>query len=143
MRPIVAGIASLILASLAFAQPSASPPPPKRIPIPGITLTDNERAELTTGAAKLRQDLDALAKELAGNAPLLALLPDVEIFHKAVDWALRYDEFMAPKEIAYARTLLVKAHERAAQLRNKQTPWLSATGLILRGYRSKLDGSVQ
>jgi pimeloyl-ACP methyl ester carboxylesterase len=142
MRPIVAGLALLILASLAFAQPSASPPP-KRIPIPGITLTDNERAELTAGAAKLRHDIDALAQELAPNAPLLALLPDVEIFHKAVAWALRYDEFMAPKEIAYARTLLVKGHERATQLRGRQTPWLSATGLILRGYRSKLDGSVQ
>lgn len=143
MRPIVAGLAFLILASIASAQPTASPPAPKRIPIPGITLTDTERAELTTGAGKLRQEIDALAKDLAGNAPLLALLPDVEIFHKAVDWALRYDEFMAPKEIAYARTLLVKGHERAAQLRGKQTPWLGATGLILRGYRSKLDGSVQ
>jgi pimeloyl-ACP methyl ester carboxylesterase len=67
----------------------------------------------------------------------------VEIFHKAVDWALRYDEFMAPREIAYARTLLKKGHERSTQLRARQTPWLDATGLIVRGYRSKIDGSIQ
>ena len=143
MRPLVAGLAFLLLASIAPAQTNTAPPTPKRIPIPGITLTDTERTELTAGAAKLRLDIDALAKELAGNPSLLALLPDVEIFHKAVDWALRYEEFMAPKEIAYARTLLTKGHERVTQLRAKQTPWLSATGLVLRGYRSKLDGSVQ
>ena len=143
MRPILVALASLILVAHAIAQPTGSPPPPRRIPIPGITLTDNERSELTAGTTKLRAEIDALAKELAGNATLLALLPDVEIFHKAVDWALRYDEFMAPKEIVYARTLLTKGQERVSQLRGKQTPWLTATGLILRGYRSKIDGSVQ
>jgi pimeloyl-ACP methyl ester carboxylesterase len=143
MRLILAALASLLLATIAFAQAPASPPPPKRIPIPGITLTDNERRELTTGAAALRREIDVLAKELAGNPTLLALLPDVEIFHKAVDWALRYDEFMASREITYARTLLTKGQERVTQLRGQQAPWLTATGLVLRGYRSKLDGSVQ
>src|SRR5262245_10834010 len=99
MRPILAAFASLAFATLVSAQTPTSAPPPKRIPIPGITLTDSERSELTAGAGKLRVEIDALAKELAGNATLLALLPDAEIFHKAVDWALRYDEFMAPKEI--------------------------------------------
>lgn len=140
MRPLLA----LILVSAALAQtPPTSPAPPKRIPIPGITLTDSERHELAAGAATLRAEIDALAPALAGDAKLVALLPDVEIFHKAVDWALRYDEFMAPKEIAFARTLLTQGRERATQLRAKQAPWLDATGLIVRGHRSKLDGSVQ
>ncbi len=134
-------LAALALASSALAQ--TSPPPPKRIPIPGITLTDAERDALTAGAASLRRDIDALARELANEPRLLALLPDVEIFHKAVDWALRYDEFMAAKEIATARSLLEQGGKRAAHLRGKQAPWLEATGLILRGHRSKLDGSVQ
>lgn len=137
---------ALAVAASALAQTSApSQPPPKRIPLPGITLTDTERAELAAGAATLRAEIDALARELAGaaDAKLAALLPDVEIFHKAVDWALRYDEFMAPREIAFARTLVTQGRERAAQLRAKQAPWLDATGLIVRGHRSKLDGSVQ
>jgi hypothetical protein len=144
MRP-TALVLSLTLAATAFAQPAAPAPTPpaKRIPPPGITLTDVDRTTLTAGVAALRRDLDALPAELAGDARLLALLPDVEIFHKAVDWALRYDEFMAPKEIAFASHLLEEGRARVAQLRAKQAPWLDASGLIVRGYRSKLDGSIQ
>jgi hypothetical protein len=71
------------------------PPPAKRLPPAGIQISDADRAELTAAAAALRRDLDALAREFAtgAGAPekarLAALLPDVEIFHKAVDWALR------------------------------------------------------
>jgi dienelactone hydrolase len=138
-------LAGFILIGVGFAQTPApvSLPPPKRIPGPGLTLTDVERSELTAGAAALRSEIDALAKDSAGDSRVMGLLPDVEIFHKAVDWALRYDEFMAPKEIAFARQLLAQGHERAAQLRAKQAPWLDATGLVVRGYKSKLDGSIQ
>ena len=134
---------SLALAAFAHAQTPPAPPPPKKIPAAGITLTDAERGELSVGAAALRRDIDALARELASDAKLTALLPDVEIFHKALDWGLRDETFYSPKEIAYARTLLAKGAERVAQLRAKQAPWLDATGLIVRGHRSKLDGSVQ
>ena len=147
MRNPIALLATLVFSSLAVvatAQSAPAPQPPaKRIPIPGLTLTDAERGELTAGAAALRRDIDALAGALAAEPKLLALLPDVEIFHKAVDWALRYDEIMATKEIAFARHLLEEGAQRVAQLRAKQAPWLDATGLIVRGYRSKLDGSVQ
>lgn len=108
------------LVASAWAQPApppAAPLSPKRIPIAGITLTDTERAEITLGAAELRT--------------------------KAVDWALRYNEFMAPKEIAVARNYLARGRKRAAQLHQRQAPWLDATGLVLRGYRSKIDGSIQ
>jgi len=48
--------------------PTAAPSPPKRIPIAGITPTDTERTELTTGAAALRTELHGLAQELATDA---------------------------------------------------------------------------
>ncbi len=141
MRPtLLLLVVSLAPTLLPSQVPSA---PPKQIPPPGLTLADSDRAELTAGAASLRHELDALASTLAANPRLLALLPDVEIFHKAVDWALRYDEFMASKEIAYARRLLAQGQERIAQLRGGHAPWLEAPGLALRGYRSKLDGSIQ
>ena len=141
MRLFFLSVALAAFSSVALAQ--SPPAPPKRIPIPGITLTTAERAEPTAGAAVLRRDIDALAGEIAGKAKLAALLPDVEILHKAVDWALRHDEVMAPKEIAFARRMLELGRERATQLRAGTAPWLDATGLILRGHRSALDGSVQ
>ncbi|MBI5767411.1 MAG: hypothetical protein HZA93_06415 [Verrucomicrobia bacterium] len=148
---------SVLLASLALAsaQTPSAPPPPKKIPAPGLTLTTADRAELTAGTAALRAEIDAVARALASpaDARLLALLPDVEIFHKAVAWALADDTLYTPKEIAFAKHLLAEGRERAAQLRSKKAPWLDArgspaegsakAGLIVRGHRSKLDGSVQ
>ena len=128
----------LALATTAFAQTS-----PKQIPPPGIELSQSDRAELTNGAFALRREIDTLTQELATQPGLRERLPDVEIFHKAVDWALRYNEFFSPKEVDFARKLLIEGHQRAGQLRLHQTPWLEATGLVVRGYRSKIDGSIQ
>ena len=138
----------LFTLTLTFPFPSRAqtpPPPAKRLPPAGIAIPDPARTELTAATAALATEITTLRTELAAarNAPLLALLPDVEIFHKAVDWALRYDEFFAPKEIATARHFLALGRERAAHLRAGRTPWLDATGLVLRGYRSKLDDSLQ
>ena len=136
-------LATSFTASLARAQ--TPPPPAKRLPPAGIAIPNPARTELTAATAALATEITTLRTELAAarNAPLLALLPDVEIFHKAVDWALRYDEFFSPKEIATARHFLALGRERAAYLRAGRTPWLDATGLVLRGYRSKLDDSIQ
>lgn len=133
----------LLLGFAPIAPAQTAPPPPRQIPPPGLTLTDADRDELTAGAAQLQAEIDALRQSLTAEPRLLALLPDVEIFHKAVDWALRFDEFMAPAEIAIARRFLAQGSERAAQLRAGDAPWLNATGVILRGHRSRLDGSVQ
>ena len=46
---------------------------------------------------------------------------DARIFHKAVDWALRYDEFLDPKQVAVARGLLALAAARA-ELRKLARP---------------------
>jgi pimeloyl-ACP methyl ester carboxylesterase len=39
--------------------------------------------------------------------------------------------------------MLKLGHERAAQLLAGRAPWLEATGLVVRGFRSPLDGSIQ
>ncbi len=139
-------LALAYLAAGAAILPAQTPPPPaKRLPPAGLAIPAAARTELTAGAATLRGELEALARELAnaGNARLAALLPDAEVFHKAVDWALRHDEFFDVKQIEVARRYLITGRERVAQLRGGRAPWLDATGLVLRGHRSKLDGSVQ
>ncbi len=133
----------LTLCTVILAQ--TPPPPAKRLPPAGVTIPAAARDELTTGAAALRTELDALTADLtkARNARLLALLPDAEVFHKAVDWALRYDEFFDVKQVEVAKRFLATGRERVAQMREGKSPWTDATGCVIRGYRSKLDDSIQ
>ncbi len=116
----------------------AAQPKPARVPPPGLAITEKDRAALRAGAEALAKEIEALR-----SSPQRELLPDVEIFHKAVDWALRYDEFYRSNEVGLARALLKTGLERARQLREGQPAWLTATGLVVRGYVSKIDGSVQ
>jgi pimeloyl-ACP methyl ester carboxylesterase len=115
----------------------------RRIPPPGVAITESDRTELTDSAARLAKEIEALRGELKGKPALLELLPDVEIYHKAVDWALRYDEFFKTNETRTARALLSLGMERVQSLRDGFAPWLTATGLVVRGYVSKIDGSAQ
>lgn len=132
------------------AKPKPTPPPPavdhlgiKLIPQPGIAILDNDRAALEAGVSALGKEIDALRDTLIANPEALALLPDVVIFHKAVDWALRYNEFFEPKQIDVAKKLIDLGNQRAAELKAGTPSWLKATGLVVRGYVSKIDGSVQ
>jgi len=155
--PLLVLVAALS-GSPVFAQESApaaakvkpTPPPPavdhlgiKLIPQPGIAIPDADRAGLEEGVAALGKKIESLRGELAATPDRLTLLPDVEIFHKAVDWALRYDEFFDVKQIGMAKTFLELGTTRAGELAAGTPSWLSATGLVVRGYRSKIDGSVQ
>ena len=121
----------------------AAEPEVRRIPPPGIQIPDEARAELTSGAAALAKEIDSLRTALAGKPKLLELLPDVQIFHKAVDWALRFDEFFDPKQVDAARRELAMGMARANELRSGNASWEQQTGLVVRGYISNIDGSVQ
>jgi hypothetical protein len=135
-------IFSALLLSALMAN-AASTNMPARVPPTGLRIKESDRAELSAGAAELTKQIEALRRELVSTPRLLELLPDVQIFHKAVDWPLRYDEFYRSNEVAIARGLLKQGFERLRELRNGNAPWLTATGLVVRGYVSKIDGSVQ
>ena len=115
----------------------------RRVPPPGLKIDAAERAELKAGAATLGKEIDALRTELKAKQALLDLLPDVQIYHKAVDWALRYDEFFKSNETQVARALLQQGTDRAKSLRAGTAPWTTATGLVVRGFVSRIDDSVQ
>ena len=120
----------LLFAVAAVAQPTIKP-----VPAIGIEVPAADRAELESGLAHLRASIDKLK-----SGPLL---PDVLIYHEAVRYALQYNEFFKPAEIAAAKTLLQQGEARAAQLAEGQAPWTTATGLVVRGYVSKIDKSIQ
>lgn len=113
------------------------------IPPPGIAVPDADRARLTQGLSKLRTAIDEAAKAQAKHPMLADLLPDLEIYHKAVDWALRYNEVHKIHELKNADELIAEGLQRAEAFKSGQTPWTKQKGLVVRGYRSKIDGSVQ
>ena len=133
----------LTLALTATALAQTPPPTTKQNPPPGVAIPDADRRELETGVANLGREIETLRASLKANPAQLALLPDVQIFHKAVDWALRYDEFMDVKQVASAKRALAEGLDRAKALKSGQSPWAQASGPVLRGYVSKIDGSVQ
>jgi hypothetical protein len=113
----------------------------RRVPQPGIELSDDDRAALTEELKKLKYALAVLEEKL--EPKFKEYLPDVEIYAWAVHSALKYNEFFNVKEIAIAKNHLKTGRERAEQLLGRKHPWATQTGLVVRGYKSKIDGSVQ
>jgi hypothetical protein len=116
-------------------QPAQQRQPMKPVPPVGVEVPASDRVELEAGLQRLRAAID----KLRGNP----LLPDLLIYHEAVRYALQYNEFFKPDEIVKAKTLLQHGEERARQLAEGKAPWATATGLVVRGYVSKIDKSVQ
>ncbi len=121
------------LAIVAFGQ--APRRDPYLIPPPGVVVAEADQRQLKAG-------LDRLAKRLL---PLAGRphLEDAQIFHKAVRYAVEGGEFFAADDVFKAKELLRLGNERAAELERGSASWATATGLQVRGYVSKLDGSVQ
>ncbi|MGH9769170.1 MAG: prolyl oligopeptidase family serine peptidase [Blastocatellia bacterium] len=115
----------------------------RRIPPKGIEVPATDRAELEAGVVELGKEIEALHVELKSKPALLDLLPDVQIYHNAVRYALAYNEFFKPEEIALAKSQIKQGLERARALREGKAPWATQTGLVVRGYVSEIDGSVQ
>ena len=136
--------AAVVLGSHVFGQaPASGPAPVKPVPPPGVQIPGGDRAELEAGVVVFGKDITIARHNLQAKPEMLALLPDVMIFHKAVDWALRYDEFFNVKQVATAKHLLELGNQRLSELKAGKPSWISATGLVPRGYISKIDGSVQ
>ena len=114
-----------------------------RVPAVGIEIPEDTRLALRERTDALGQAIDQLRDQFTETPPLLRFLPDVQVYHKAVDWALRHRLFFKEGAFKTAEELLAEGTERAKQLANGKTPWTRQPGLIVRGYISRLDGSVQ
>jgi pimeloyl-ACP methyl ester carboxylesterase len=119
--------------------------PDKVRPVPpaGIKLSAAQRQELQAEINALGEDIAALRGQWQKKPALLELLPDVQIYYNAAHYALAYNEFFRTGEIDIAHKLLQQGRRRAQLLREGQAPWTSSSGLVVRGYVSRIDGSVQ
>jgi hypothetical protein len=140
-RPL---LALALLASLAAADGERDNHPDnvRPIPPPGVPVPEADKSELRAGLEDLSREIEAVRQEQKGK-PALDFLPDVQVYAKAVQYALTYNEIFHLREIPVAKALLRQGLERARQLRQGAVPWNTASGLVVRGYVSRLDGSVQ
>ncbi len=115
----------------------------RQVPPPGIEVPSEKQKEPKESLAELEKEILALKSQKNHSTVVQKYLPDVEICHKAVRDALLYSEFYRPAEIEFAAGLLDTGMERASQLKEGNAPWTRQTGLVFRGYRSKIDGSPQ
>lgn len=133
----------LLFSSFTFADGPTDniPENVRRIPKLGIEVPAAERAKLEEQIAAFEKQISRL--RLRTDSLTRELFPDVLIYHKAAHDALKYQEFFDAKEIPVAFTLLKEGMERAEQLEKGSPLWTTQTGLVVRGYVSKIDGSVQ
>lgn len=142
MRPVAAFVLVCWLSSAKADGPGDNlPDNVRRVPKPGIEVPADR-------ATALRNELAALEKQIAelekrGESHVRELLPDVRIYAKAVHDALEFNEFFEINELDVADELLREGRERAAALAGGKAPWTTTTGLVVRGYVSRIDGSVQ
>ena len=113
----------------------------RRIPKLGVEVPAELAEEFEVSLTELRSKIDKL--ESSDDSNIRRLIPDVEIFYRAVHDALTYQEFFHERELQVARKLLQQGHDRADQLGQNDAPWTRETGLVVRGFVSDLDGSVQ
>lgn len=115
----------------------------RRVPPSGITLSSAVRDELNAGVDSLKGSLSTARSRWVKDSQVIRWLADIDILHKSVDWAVRYDEIFRTNEVDSARAQLTMATERLKSLQKGQAPWLETPGTTVGGYRSRIDGSVQ
>lgn len=109
------------------------PPPGK---LPGEDALKLIQAKTTHLGAMIHQ-----LRKLGLRDPALA---DVAVYHQAALNIVAFEEFFHKDSAAWTLDVLDRGALRAHQLAAGDLPWLQARGIaMVRGFRSRIDGSVQ
>ena len=125
-------LALVILSTAVTAQEIK--PIPRKVPPQGIKVSDVDKG-------KIEQTYNQLISKLSKINHIQKA--DVEIYSKAVKYALINGEFYKPADTAKALKLLDIANKKADLLLQNRAPWVSAKGVVVRGFYSAIDGSPQ
>jgi dienelactone hydrolase len=126
-------LAAIVCAALAVPSALSLAPP---APAPDKDTLEKIQARTDKLAAALEHLLNRKVSD-----PQLA---DSEVFHKAAAWVVKQDELRSPEAAAWTLAALNDGLLRASQAARGDAPWLATTGrAVVRGYRSRIDGSVQ
>jgi len=126
---------SLLVLTASFATADEPVVIKRLLPPAGIEIDPQQRSDLSEEAARLHVRCDKLAKHL--------LIPDAEMLVKSVELALLHNEFYRPNDVKLAMSQLAMADARLSAIENGKSPWQEESGLVVRGYRSPIDGSAQ
>jgi dienelactone hydrolase len=111
------------------------------IPKEGIEVPAERAEALRAQLMVLQQKLEQL--RTLNRPEITELLPDVMIFERGVRCAVDYIEFFDVKDIDKADELLKEGISRADQLIAGNPSWPTQSGLVVRGYISRIDHTVQ
>jgi dienelactone hydrolase len=113
---------------------------PSRRALDEQAIDKEKLGEVEGRAAKLAAALGRLRKLGVSDASLT----DTEVFHRAALQAQNLNEIVGKDSIAQALAVLDLGLLRASQEARGERPWLDQRGQsVPRGYRSRIDGSVQ
>ncbi len=138
-------IVSLALLSPADGQPAAqpkkSPPKKKRKVDPNAYRPDAAMLQqIKDRTEELRKAVAALKEKKIPDDVLI----EVEIFLKAAENIVRFEEWLHRDSVKWTLTTLDRGLERARQAADSKAPWRNETGRwIARAYRSHVDDSIQ
>ena len=136
-------LATFLIAPLVALAQAPTGAPQNRPEAAAIQITSADKNFLLERANTCRAEITKLKTQLRSNSFSLALLPDVEVFHKAAYWPVAYNEFYRSNDVLIAKKLLEQGMERAKALREGSPSWVKATGLVVRAYVSRIDNSIQ
>jgi len=143
LRLSIAGLLFCVVVARSFADGPRDNLADQVRPVPpiGIEISAKDRRELNGGLAQLDE---AIAKlQTHSGALTQSLLPDVEIFSRAVRQGLEHRELFSPRDVENAKQLLREGLRRADSLLKGTSPWTTQKGLVVRGFRSRIDRTVQ
>ena len=106
--------------------------------------TKEQRQAIETGLTELQKLIDQLnTRSELSNRKGQQLIADVAVFAKAAEWQLKHDEFQKKGYPQQALSAIEIGTRRARELLDGKSSWQLATGSTVRGYVSRIDGSVQ
>jgi hypothetical protein len=133
--------AVLVTAVVGISAFGQATPTVKQAPPPGIDVPPDMARELRASLNNLNAEITALERTV--DSRTRSFLPDIQVFHKAVSYALVYNEFFKAAEFENAKQQLAAGLQRSHQLRSGNLIWTTRTGPNVFAYQSKIDASIQ
>jgi predicted esterase len=130
---LVLFVAFSILVLAVYAQQDYRPPP-------SVKPDEANLKDIEDRTEKLRDRIESLRRRGVSDS----IRAEAEIFLKAATWIGQQNEFWSKDSAAWTLDAIDRGLLRAGQIGQGEVPWVHEKGhAVARGYRSRVDGSLQ